>query len=347
MAYTLPMTPSSEPEAPRYSIGVVARRTGLKPDLIRAWERRYGAVEPARSETRRRRYSDAEVRRLRLLRQAVDGGHSIGDIAHLPDAEIEELIAADAAAAATVGGAARGRAVPAAPWGGDQPEAVEAMLDACLAAVRALDARALDRELDRASLALSRAHLLEQLLVPLMERVGDLWHEGELRPFHEHLATSIVRSFLGGLTPSSGQDGPRGGAPAIVLTTPARQRHELGALIAAVTAASAGWTILYLGPDLPAEEIAGVALESGARAVALSLTYPPDDPSLAGEMARLRRLLPQDVELVVGGRAAAGYAGAVEAAGGRRLEDLSAFRRVLGELRSDGVIVGADSRHNR
>ena len=205
------------------------------------------------------------------------------------------------------------------------------MLDACLVAVRTLDARALERELDRASVALSRAHLLDRLLVPLMEQIGDLWQEGELRPLHEHLASSIVRSFLGGLR-AVGE--PAAGGPAIVLTTPVRQRHELGALMAASTAASAGWRTLYLGPDLPAEEIAAGALESGARAVALSLTYPPDDPALGGELARLRRLLPSEVELVVGGRAALHYDDALEAAGARRLEDLGAFRRVLGDLRS-------------
>jgi len=325
------MSSTSASETPRHAIGVVARRTGLKPDLIRAWERRYGAVEPARSETRRRRYSDAEVRRLRLLRQAVDGGRSIGDIAHLPDSELEELIAGDAAAAATAGATGGSRSAPAAPWGGDQGEAAEAMLDSCLAAVRSLDARSLERELDRASVALSRAHLLDRLLVPLMERIGDLWQEGELRPLHEHLASSIVRSFLGGLR-SAGEPAP--GAPAIVLTTPVRQRHELGALMAASAASSSGWATLYLGPDLPAEEIAAGVLESGARVVALSLTYPPDDPSLGGELARLRRLLPGEVEVVVGGRVAAQYEAAVEAIGARRLADLAALRRLLGELRS-------------
>jgi len=328
------MTPSSDSETPRHSIGVVARRTGLKPDLIRAWERRYGAVEPARSETRRRRYTDAEVRRLRLLHQAVDGGRSIGDIAHLPDAELEELIAGDAAASATAGGRATGGAAPpAAPWGGDQSEAAQAMLSSCLAAVRALDAGALERELDRASVALSRAHLLERLLVPLMEQIGELWEEGELRPLHEHLASSIVRSFLGGLRAVGD---PAAGAPTIVLTTPVGQRHELGALMAASAATAVGWATLYLGPDLPAEEIAAGAVERGARAVGLSLTYPPDDPSLAGELARLRRLLPPGVEVVVGGRAASRYDDALGAIGAHRLEDLPSFRRILGTLYGAG-----------
>ena len=69
--------------APEYSIKVVARRTGLSPHVIRAWERRYGAVEPERSATGRRLYSDTEIERLQALERATRAGHSIGQIAQL------------------------------------------------------------------------------------------------------------------------------------------------------------------------------------------------------------------------------------------------------------------------
>src|SRR6478609_7337401 len=87
--------PSSS--APRHPIGVVARRTGLKPDLIRAWERRYGAVEPGRSTTRRRFYSDADVERLQLLRRVVRTGRGISQVAGLPNEELRALLAEEPA----------------------------------------------------------------------------------------------------------------------------------------------------------------------------------------------------------------------------------------------------------
>jgi len=166
-----------------------------------------------------------------------------------------------------------------------------------------------------------------------MERIGDLWQEGTLRPVHEHLASSIVRSFLGGFR--GAYQIPRG-APVIVLTTPVRQRHELGALMAASSAAAAGWEALYLGPDLPVEEIAAGAHQSGARVVGLSLSYPPDDPALAGELARLRRLLPPATRILVGGRAAAAYAAVLDDLGIRRLDSLGSLPEALENLRPTG-----------
>lgn len=323
---------SSLATQPRHPIGVVSRRTGLKPDLIRAWERRYGAVAPGRSDTRRRFYSDADIERLNLLRRAVKTGHGISQVAGLANEELQAMIAEEPAeplrsghdplapARLETAEPALGPGDPAAPF-----------LSLCLEAARRLDAPELELQIERASVALSRIALIEKLLVPLLQRVGDLWQEGTLRPVHEHLASAVVRSFLGGM---SGAYHPERSAPHLVVTTPARQRHELGALIAAATAGEAGWNITYLGPDLPPEEIAAAALQKDARAVALSLTYPPDDPQLIDELRRLRRLLSPQTELIVGGRCAAVYAPALKEIGALQVEDLSDLRRKLVLLRS-------------
>lgn len=311
----------SESSAPRHPIGVVARRTGLKPDLIRAWERRYGAVAPGRSDTRRRLYSDAEIERLQLLRRVVLTGHSIGQVAGLSNEQLLALAAQDEPAAPPP--------APDAPTGSD--DLAESFLALCLGAAQRLDVRDLEIQLDRASVALSRTNLMERLMIPLMQRVGDLWKEGTLRPAHEHMVSAVVRSFLGGLR---GSHGGNGSGPQLVVTTPARQHHELGALIAAAVAASEGWQVTYLGPDLPPEEIAAAAFQKGARAVALSLTYPPDDPLLIDELRRLRRLLSPWTELVVGGRAAAAYGRVLDEVGARRLDDLQGLRQELEILRA-------------
>src|SRR5215213_3572133 len=119
----------STSNAPRHPIGVVARRTGLKPDLIRAWERRYGAVEPGRTETRRRFYSDADIERLLLLRRVVNTGRGISQVAGLPNEELEALVAAEPAPPA----AARPPALLSSGAGGVE-ELAESFLVRCLAA---------------------------------------------------------------------------------------------------------------------------------------------------------------------------------------------------------------------
>src|SRR5690606_10217495 len=102
----------SQSSSLRHPIGVVARRTGMKPDLIRAWERRYNAVEPGRTETRRRSYSDGDIERLLLLRRVVSSGRGIGQVAHLSNRELRALLAEGSARAWA---APAGAAVPPPP----------------------------------------------------------------------------------------------------------------------------------------------------------------------------------------------------------------------------------------
>lgn len=321
---------------PRHPIGVVSRRTGLKPDLIRAWERRYSAVEPERSPTRRRLYSDLDVERLLLLKEATREGRSIGQVASQSNQELEALIAEDRAALARRTAPRDQREAPspaafARPSEGDEDEAqtVATLLEGCLAAIRRLDGTELELQLDRASLELSRVALVERLIAPLMQRIGALWQDGTLRPIHEHLASAVIRTFVGGLReafPTSSS------APRAVFTTPSGHLHEMGALLAATTAASEGWNVTYLGPSLPAEEIAAATLRTSARVVALGLTYPPDDPSVSEELLRLGRLL-DGSRLVVGGRAIPSYSETLERLGAVTIKDLGALRGALADLR--------------
>lgn len=299
-----------------HPIQVVARRTGLGADVIRVWERRYAAVEPTRDAAGRRLYSDDDVDRLLLLRRATEGGRRIGDVAHLDAAQLARLVAEDkesAGGAKTTGGAAS-----------------PAHLDVCLAAVEAVSPADLESALQRASVALSTPALLDQVLVPLLKEIGERYRHGGLRVSHEHAASAVVRTFLAQLV-ASHRIPER--APVLVLATPAGQRHELGALMAGVSAAAEGWKVIYLGPDLPAEEIAYAAIETKSSAVALSVVYPPDDPRIEDELRRLRRALPSDVVLFIGGLGAEGYKRVLKEIGAVPASDLYEFRRQLDQLR--------------
>lgn len=283
-------------------------------------------MEPGRTDTRRRFYSDEDIARLLLLRRVVGTGRGISQVAGLSNEELEALIEQEPQPVPAY------TPQPTSSAAGDNlDDLAEAFLSRCLVAAQHLDMRDLELQLERASVAFSRTSLIESLLVPLMHRIGDLWHQGVLRPIHEHMASAVVRSFLGGLY---GNYRPEIAAPHMVVTTPARQHHELGALIVAATAAGEGWQVTYLGPELPPEEIAAAALQKGARVVALSITYPPDDPILMDDLRRLRRLLGPDTLLLVGGRASAAYGHTLHEIGAHRIEDLSTLRLELGRLRS-------------
>jgi DNA-binding transcriptional MerR regulator/methylmalonyl-CoA mutase cobalamin-binding subunit len=304
------MTEESGRQTPRHPMGVVVQRTGLTSHVLRAWERRYGAVEPGRTKGGQRLYSDADVLHLRLLKRATEGGRSIGSVAELSTDELVSLVGEDAESV-------RGRRLVGGPE-------VEPYLGACLEAADRMDAQALREELMRAVVRLSPSEFAGTVVAPLLERVGELWERGRMRPAQEHVVSTAVRQVLDWLL---GRFDAPPAAPLLVAGTPEGELHEFGAMLAAVVAADAGWRVLYLGPSLPASEIAAAADRAGAAAVAVSVVDGAlEDAARAGrEVAALRSSLPEGVLLVVGGRRAA----SVEADGVTQVEDLVALREVL------------------
>jgi MerR family transcriptional regulator, light-induced transcriptional regulator len=305
---------------PRHPIGVVSTRTGLSADVIRVWERRYAVVDPARDEAGRRLYSDADVERLRLLSQATEAGRGIGQVAALPAEALRELVRADEAARWSAGR-------PASPSGsaGEAGEAVERALERAVA----LDGPGLEVELRRAATLLGLTVFLEGVVAPLFRRIGDDWHAGRLSVAQEHLATAVTGAVLARLA-GAVADSPAGapGAPLMVIATPSGEHHEIGALLAAAVVSAAGWRLAYLGPNVPASDIVGAAMETGARAVALSAVY-GNAKGLASEVERVRSGLPAAVDLVVGGGAAEISS---DLTGVKYMEDLASLRSYLAEI---------------
>ena len=290
---------------------VVAQRTGLTPDLLRAWEKRYGAVSPVRSAGGQRHYTDADVERLALLVRATRGGRQIGQVAALPNAELAKVIEADERAAA----------LNRAP-SSDGP-APEVFLSSALMAVEAFDGYALEQTLRTAALRLPADDVLDQVIGPLLFTIGSLWHQGQLQPANEHLATTTIRrvlTWMGEVT------APPAGAPVVIVGTPAHHVHELGAMLAATTASGNGWRVVYLGANLPAEELARAVRQVKADAIALSIVYPAGDPQVADELRRLRTALGPQVGVVVGGSGAGSYADVLREISADQLTSLTALR---------------------
>jgi MerR family transcriptional regulator, light-induced transcriptional regulator len=300
-----------------HPIKVVVRRTGLTAHVIRIWEKRYGAVKPERTDTNRRLYSEEQIERLGLLREITRAGHSIGPIAKLSIQKLRAL-AAETQVLNRPTAQAAGRAGNA------------SLFDECIAAVKRLDSKALEDALQRGALELGAQGLLQRVIAPVAQAIGDLWRDGVITAAHEHFASAVVRIFLGhAAKPFAGSDE----APVLVVATPTGQLHELGALLVGAAATNLGWHVTYLGVSLPATEIAGVARQYRVRAVALSLVYPEDDPRLEGELARLRELLPPAVTLLVGGRAMPAYRETLDKIGALPMKNLAHLSATLDELR--------------
>lgn len=297
-------------ELARHPIRVVSERTGLSPDVLRAWQKRYGAVVPGRSHSGQRLYSDADIERLRLIAEAVRAGRGVGQVAQLSSEQIVAVLREDKSSERT------------------RADDTQATVALCRDLTAELDEEQLELQLRRALMAFGVDVFLEGVIVPLLAEIGEGWSRGELTPAHEHMASTVVRRVLEWVIRSAetGTD-----APLLVLTTPSGELHELGALLAATVAALEGWRIRYLGPNLPAADLAHAVQQADARAVAVSAVHSRAQ-DIKTYFNALTKQLKGGATVFAGGSAVTG----AKLSGVKVFESLQEFRTELAVLRVTG-----------
>jgi methanogenic corrinoid protein MtbC1 len=196
-------------------------------------------------------------------------------------------------------------------------------------AAQCLAASELQGVLERAAGSLGVPAFLEQVAAPSIREIGHGWQEGSVTVGQEHLATAVFRRILGWIIDTFQVDEP---AARLVVATPPRQVHELGALLAAAAAAIEGWDVIYLGADLPFVEILSAAKQVKARGVALSVVLPTNDPALIEGLTEIRQGLEPEVHLFLGGAAVSEQPERFRAAGARVIDSLPEFRSELRQL---------------
>lgn len=308
----------------QYLISTVSKRSGVKSDLVRAWERRYQAVTPTRTEGGHRVYTDLDIARLKLLNQATNNGHSISQIAQLSLDELKNLIKNESDYETGMSDKTEMPAIT-----GNRLQIAEDYVEKCYASVLAFDAHKLESHFENAIVELGTEMFIEKLLNPLLSLIGERWRTGELRPVHEHMASAIVRS-LTYILRNNNPCPPN--APKMIVTTPINQLHELGALLAGIIAELKGWKVTYLGANLPAEEIAAAVRFTQATAVTISISFKTDDVLINKELRRLRKLIGNDVALIVGGREAGHYEGILDQIGVLKIKNYDHFKEILEKL---------------
>lgn len=247
----------------------VSRRTGLSADVIRAWERRYGALRPHRDGNDRRVYGAHDVRRLLLLRDAVASGHAISRIAALHESELLALT-------------------------GDGSDDEPRLLARMLSSVRDHDSAGLRDLLAQANRRYAIEALCDDVLMPLLHEVGEYWLSDPSLIAKEHLATAAVNALLEASIAANAYPGGK----LVVFGTIAHERHDTGARMAAAVAAEHGLRTLVLPPGGSPQEIVDVARRLDARGVGVSVIYQEAEHTLRAIAEVL------EVPLWVGGSAA-------------------------------------------
>jgi MerR family transcriptional regulator, light-induced transcriptional regulator len=250
-------------------IGELSKRSGVSPELLRAWERRYGLLHPTRSAGGLRLYSPDDLERVRLMQQHLAGG--------VAAAEAAALALQAGGAAAAVSPAATREELAEALEGYDEPRA-QSILDRLLA-VSTVDS------------------LLTDIVMPYLREIGDRWERGEVSVAQEHFASGVLRGRLLGLARGWGL----GVGPAAVLACLPGEQHDLGLIAFGLALRGRGWRIFYLGPDAPLQTVAEASRRLDPRLVVLHAVTADRVAPVVDEI----RALARDHRVALGGAAAA------------------------------------------
>jgi DNA-binding transcriptional MerR regulator len=243
-------------------IGEVARRTGVSTDLLRAWERRYGLLQPERAEAGYRLYSEGDVARVARMQELLRHGLAAAEAAGQARAD------ADAGAGAASEPAAPRREV-------DVQRLAEALAR--------FDDTAAHEAFDRLLADFTGTAVLQHAVLPLLRSLGERWARGDASVAEEHFASNLIRGRLLGL--ARGWDG--GGGPRAVLACASGERHDLGLIAFGIALRAHGWRVTFLGAETPAETLAvAVAAVAPAAVVVVAL----DRARLAGDTGVLAEI---------------------------------------------------------
>jgi MerR family transcriptional regulator, light-induced transcriptional regulator len=261
-----------------HSIKVAAQVTGLSPDVLRVWERRYGVVKPKRSATGQRVYAASDLARLRLLGKVVAYGHPISRAAKLSVAQLERLLA---------------------EAGEQEPARQHQVLIArALAAAQAYRPDVCDEVLGCAMAALPPDDAVRCVFSPVLHKAGEWWHQGELSVGQGHLLMASMERLLMS-TIHVYQKGLS--KPQVVYGALTGEGHSLGGLLAAFIAVSRGVRCCYLGSALPPPELAAVAEKTESVALGLSLVSVSNVKDTLAQLIALSSLVPDGIDLWLGG----------------------------------------------
>jgi len=294
------------------SIGALSRATGIAVETLRTWESRYGFPTPERKPSGHRVYPVSAVPRLRRIAQALSLGHRAGQVVGVSEEALDRLLETSAPALPSRPSAAPAAFPPVEDLAGQ------------LRLAKAFDGEQLRRSFLADWARMGPVEFLESSVAPLVRAVGEAWEQNELEIRHEHFVSERIGDLVRSLRMPLEE---RAAGPLVAFATLPGEAHGLGLQMAALILAAAGCRVLYLGTEVPIPQIAALARDLAARAVAISVSSATKGAGSVAALRRLREALPRRVLLVVGGNGAPASRSGVESL--HTLRDLDAWGRRL------------------
>lgn len=297
----------SSDETPTLNIGALSKATGVPVETIRTWERRYGYPESSRNSSGHRIYEMESVVHLRLITEILEQGYRPSQLRGHDLEQLQSLLDTSRGDAGESSEEApqKGKEKSKAGSNGKETDQNDGekprWLQEWIGATRELDQDRLVGCFHGDFTRLKVLDFLEERVGPFLVEVGELWAGGEISILHEHFASETLREFLA-TTWRRLSDVAKGGK--VVMSTLPGEQHCLGLHMAATVVAIAGRKVVFLGANLPLGDLVMISRGEDIEALAISISEFSDHHSSISSLRMLRREMPKDVELLVGGRGA-------------------------------------------
>ena len=249
-----------------YSIKAITSLTGLTPETLRAWERRYDCITPQRNSNGRRSYSQNDLEKLKLLVNLTRGGHSISKIANLDCAQLRTF-------------------QNQAPDQADNSHAT--LFSQIIEALQHYRIERCEQLLKRALLAHEPLEYARDILLPALQQIGQLWHEEKINIAQEHMFSSCVKRIVLTMVNNLHQSSKHN--PSMLFATPSGEPHEFGILLGSLVAASLQYTCYYVGADLPAFDIIDASQHLKPDLIVMGIVKSPPELQTVVELDKLMK----------------------------------------------------------
>lgn len=277
-----------------YPIRTVCGLTGVNPITLRAWERRYGLIQPVRTESGHRLYRQADIDLIHRVLAQLDRG--------IPISQVSASLAAPTLATATA-------ADPEHPL-------FTGFRDRLVAAIIRFDEFAIEDAYNEALGLAPIGEVTQHVLLPLLRELGRRWESSEGSVAEEHFFSFYLRNKIGARFHHRPRRLSRG-APRFLAACLPGERHEVGLLLFAIAAHEEGYQPVLIGADAPLEELPIAARRSHTRAIVLSGSITPPDEVLRQTLPKL--VARAEVPVAIGGRVSMEHHAALIAAGAHPL----------------------------
>jgi DNA-binding transcriptional MerR regulator len=260
-----------------YSIKDLEKLSGIKAHTIRIWELRYHLIEPQRTDTNIRSYSDDDLVKLMNIAVLNQNGYKISKIAQLTDLQIGDIMSQ------------LNNNIP----------SLSTLTESLAMAMLEIDELSFNRVFEKSVEDLGFEKTVEQLLFPFLEKIGVLWLAGTVCPAQEHFITSLIRQKI-----IVAIDNKRlkieGKQPRILFYLPEGEFHEIGLLYYNYLARKADFEVLYLGSSVPFRDITRVDEIRPFQLIFTSFITSPGIGALAEKIKKLKKAFPDKSVLVSG-----------------------------------------------